>query len=163
MLLGEVDEGDFATSKFATFLFIIFVFLVVILLATVLIAIVTDSYGIIRNQRAAIIFWTNRLDFVVEMDVISNGPWKHKISSLVYGMDTVNEENSPDKSSMLWKQLMFLFDKDLHRGNAWTMGYVCQTFLRSIVTLIITPVWFVLGCCTAGWLWPPQIRKRLLE
>ena len=148
MLLGEVDEGDFATSKVATFLYIIFVFLVVILLANVLIAIVTDSYGVIRNQRAAIIFWTNRLDFVVEMDVISNGPWKSKVSSLVYGTDTMDDDHSPDKSSMLWKQLMFLFDKDFHRTKAWTIGYVCQTFLRGIVILVIIPVWIILGCCS---------------
>lgn len=64
MLLGEVDEGDFKTSLLATILFIFFVFLVVILLANVLIAIVTDSYSIIRNERAAIVFWSNRLDFI---------------------------------------------------------------------------------------------------
>ena len=67
MLLGEVDEADFDTSRFATFLYVVFVFVVVILLATVLIAIVTDSYSVIRNERAAIVFWSNRLDFIVEM------------------------------------------------------------------------------------------------
>ncbi len=64
MLLGEVDEGDFETSVLATIAFIFFVFLVVILLANVLIAIVTDSYSVIRNERAAIVFWSNRLDFI---------------------------------------------------------------------------------------------------
>jgi hypothetical protein len=57
-------------------------FLVVILLANVLIAIVTDSYKVIQDQRAAIAFWTNRLDFVAEMDAIANGPWKQRIRSL---------------------------------------------------------------------------------
>ena len=37
-------------------------FLVVILLANVLIAIVTNSCEVIKNERAAIVFWTNRLD-----------------------------------------------------------------------------------------------------
>mmetsp|Transcript_19907 Transcript_19907/g.29820 ORF Transcript_19907/g.29820 Transcript_19907/m.29820 type:complete len:626 (-) Transcript_19907:125-2002(-) len=64
MLLGEVDEGDFETSIVATIAFIVFVFLVVILLANVLIAIVTDSYSVIKNERAAIVFWSNRLDFI---------------------------------------------------------------------------------------------------
>lgn len=64
MLLGEVDEGDFKSSFLATLLFILFVFLVVILLANVLIAIVTDSYSILRKERAAIVFWSNRLDFI---------------------------------------------------------------------------------------------------
>ena len=64
MLLGEVDESDFKMSLLATILYVLFVFLVVILLANVLIAIVTDSYSVIRNERAAIVFWTNRLDFI---------------------------------------------------------------------------------------------------
>ena len=68
MLLGEVGENDFKDSAMATVLFIIFMFLCVILLANVLIAIVTDSYKVIQDQRAAIVFWTNRLDFVAEMD-----------------------------------------------------------------------------------------------
>jgi hypothetical protein len=45
--------------------------LVVILLSNVLIAIVTDSYEVIQNDRAAIVFWSNRLDFVAEMDAIT--------------------------------------------------------------------------------------------
>ena len=67
MLLGEVDENNFRDSPVATALFIIFMFLCVILLANVLIAIVTDSYKVIQDQRAAIVFWTNRLDFVAEV------------------------------------------------------------------------------------------------
>ena len=69
VLSGEVDDTQFKDNNFATWLFVLFMFLVVILLANVLIAIVTDSYKIIQDQRAAIVFWTNRLDFVAEMDV----------------------------------------------------------------------------------------------
>ena len=53
-------------------LYVLYAFLVVILLANVLIAIVTDSYGVIKNERAAVVFWSNRLDFVAEMDAIVN-------------------------------------------------------------------------------------------
>ena len=72
MLLGEVNEEDFRHISFPSFnvalcLFFIFMFLVVIVLANVLIAIVTDSYGVIKNERAAIVFWNNWLDFVAEM------------------------------------------------------------------------------------------------
>ena len=38
-----------------------FVFLVVILLSNVLIAIVTDSHSIVKNERAVMVFWSNRL------------------------------------------------------------------------------------------------------
>ena len=66
--LGEVDHNLFDKAKpiwFAYFLFIIFMLFVVILLANVLIAIVTDAYGIIRHERAAMVFWANRLTFVL--------------------------------------------------------------------------------------------------
>jgi len=59
MVLGEVDHNLFDKAKpiwFAYFLFIIFMLFVVILLANVLIAIVTDAYGIIRHERAPMVF-----------------------------------------------------------------------------------------------------------
>jgi hypothetical protein len=52
MLLGEVDDNDFEGSELAIFLFAAFMFGVVIVLANVLIAIVTDSYSVIKNERA---------------------------------------------------------------------------------------------------------------
>ena len=61
MLLGEVDETVFENDTAAIILFVVFMLLVVILLANVLIAIVTDSYKVIRDKRAAIVFWMNRL------------------------------------------------------------------------------------------------------
>lgn len=52
MLLGEVDDNDFKGNKWAVFFFCMYMFGVVIVLANVLIAIVTDSYGVIKNERA---------------------------------------------------------------------------------------------------------------
>ena len=111
MLLGEVDEDDFSDSNMATALFILFMFLVVILLANVLIAIVTDSYKVIQDQRAAIVYWTNRLDFVSEMDAIANGPWKRKLLAC-FGFQGGHE--SPGRPAdvfgkELWRQIIELF------------------------------------------------------
>jgi len=74
MLLGEVNEDDFKEDGLAIFFFYLFMFLVVILLANILIAIVTDSYGVIQNERAAIVFWSNRLDYTAEKDAILSWP-----------------------------------------------------------------------------------------
>jgi Ion transport protein len=52
MLLGEVDDDDFAGNTLATIFFCLYMFGVVIVLANVLIAIVTDSYSVIKNERA---------------------------------------------------------------------------------------------------------------
>jgi hypothetical protein len=69
-VLGEGDEKDFQESNVSTALFVMFLFLCVILLANVLIAIVTDSYKKVcqESTRGHFVFWTNRLDFVAEMD-----------------------------------------------------------------------------------------------
>ena len=48
-------------------------FLVVILLSNVLTATLTDSYGVVKNERAAMVFWSKRLDFVAKMDAIERG------------------------------------------------------------------------------------------
>jgi len=74
MILGEIGDTTrfYKESTVSQVLYVLYAFLVVILLANVLIAIVTDSYGIIKNERAAMVFWSNRLDFVAEMDAISN-------------------------------------------------------------------------------------------
>lgn len=165
MLLGEVDEADFASSKFATFLFVAFVFLVVILLANVLIAIVTDSYSVIRNERAAIVFWTSRLDFIVEMDVISSGVFRNR--NIGVGSDDsekgdVTERADYSNPTILWKAILDIFDKDLNRIEA-SMAFLCLVFVRITIIFIIIPMWVAIGLFTAGSAWPDQWRKKLLE
>jgi ankyrin repeat protein len=71
MMMGEINTVNrYSTNLAAQIIFVVYAFLVVILLSNVLIAVVTDSYEIIQNDRAAIVFWNNRLDFVAEMDAI---------------------------------------------------------------------------------------------
>ena len=162
MLLGEVDEAAFEDSPVATALFIIFMFLVVILLANVLIAIVTDSYKVIQDQRAAIVFWTNRLDFVAEMDAIANGPWKQRLRGLLHIKEGPENTGHVDVSfgKEFWKRLMDLFEDDVE-DNFFTVEFWAFTLLRVFAALIIIPAWIVLGLLTAGWLWPPQLREAI--
>ncbi len=71
MMLGEVgDVNRYQHKLIAQVLYLAFVFLVVILLSNVLIAMVTESHTFIKNERAEMVFWSNRLDFVAEMDTI---------------------------------------------------------------------------------------------
>lgn len=162
MLLGQVDETQFESSAVATFLFIVFMFLVVILLANVLIAIVTDSYKVIQDQRAAIVFWTNRLDFVAEMDAIANGPWKQRIRGF-FGVKEGPEHTGHVDVSFgreFWKRLMDLFEDDVE-DNVVTVEFWAYNFLRLFAALVIIPAWIVLGILSAGWLWPPQLREAV--
>lgn len=72
MMMGEINfVMRYSTNFSAQIVFIFYAFVVVILLSNVLIAIVVDSYEIIQNDRASIVFWSNRLEFVAEIDAIS--------------------------------------------------------------------------------------------
>jgi hypothetical protein len=161
MLLGEVDEEKFQTSKVATFLFCLFMFLVVILLANVLIAIVTDSYKVIQYERAAIVFWTNRLDFVAEMDAIANGPWKKPLKSCC-GMGKDDKGVASEGSTFgkeLWKRLMDLFDDDIEESYM-SAEYFADLSLR-VFTAVFIFFWILLGISSLGYLWPPQVRVAI--
>jgi Ion transport protein len=165
MLLGEVDENDFSSNPAATALFIIFMFLCVILLANVLIAIVTDSYKIIQDQKAAIVFWTNRLDFVAEMDAIANGPWKARFYKSLGCGDAPESRNVSSRQQTvfgkeLWKQIMDLFEDEID-ASVFSLEFLTYTFLRVMAAVFIIPLWIILGAFTVGWLWPPQVREGI--
>eukprot|EP00980_Cylindrotheca_fusiformis_P012895 scaffold3211_cov120-Cylindrotheca_fusiformis.AAC.3 len=159
MLLGEVDETKFIDDEvgpLAVVMFALFMFLIVILLANVLIAIVTDSYKVIQLQRAAIVFWTNRLDFIAQMDAVANGPWKRKVRKLL-GLSTRKKNEETQKNMFgeeAWRALMdTLFDDE--RDEVFLPALL---LFRVIVAFLIIPIWFLLGIVTFGILWPPQIR-----
>lgn len=141
MLLGEVDENIFDDSRVATFLYCLFYFLVVILLANVLIAIVTDSYKVIQDQRAAVVFMTNRLNFIAQMDAIANGPWK-KLFREMLGMDPemalteTGLKNSFGKE--YWNKLMEMFEDDLE-GGVFSLEYLLGTLMRVVALFVIIP------------------------
>ena len=161
MLLGEVNETDFKSSPVATALFVVFMFLVVILLANVLIAIVSDSYKVIQDQRAAIVFWTNRLDFIAEMDAIANGPWKKRLKKTFgFGDDQDNGRTGQQFGQVLWAQIMELFEDDVE-GGLFSLDFFLYSMLRVLVAVFVIPFWLFLGLLTLGWCWPPQIRERV--
>lgn len=166
MLLGEMDPTTYLGSPVGLTLYCLFFFLVGILLANVLIAIVTDSYKVIQDQRAAIVFWTNRLNFVAEMDGIANGPWKSRMynalgcGKCVVNTSPVSERKAPQFGMELWKQIIDLFEDEVEEGM-FSMEFVAYTVLRFIAACFVIPLWILLGLITVGWLWPPQIREAV--
>ncbi|CAJ1945584.1 unnamed protein product [Cylindrotheca closterium] len=164
MLLGEVDEGRFIDDEvgwLAVAMFALFMFLMVILLANVLIAIVTDSYKVIQDERAAIVFWTNRLDFIAQMDAVANGPWKRKLRKM-FGLSSRKKKREGGKKTVFgestWERMTnLLFDDDQDLGIL-NIEFYCY-FILKVLTVAFIPIWFLLGIVTFGILWPPQIRR----
>jgi len=146
-------------------------FLVVILLANVLIAIVTDSYGVIRNQRAQVVFWSSRLDFVAEIDLISTGPWitklKNKLScrgrDASLSLPKIGEDDNAGVikdtfGAGVWKHVIALYeDQDL---SVLSLEFWCYLVFRCAGVLLIM-LWLASGIVSAGFLWPPQVREWL--
>ena len=163
--MGEVDASEYTSKKEAIFFFVLYVLIVIILLSNVLIAVVTDNYGVIKNERAAIVFWSNRLDFVAEMDAISRvhtlfTPGNND-SSNNSTVQMVEESEEDHLDYIVWKNFMTLFfekqDMDIAHFEYWIIA-----FYRVVAFFIITPLWIVVGFCSAGWLWPPQVRQKFL-
>ncbi|KAL7482382.1 hypothetical protein ACHAW6_008048 [Cyclotella cf. meneghiniana] len=184
MMMGEIgNEMRYSTSGVAQFLYVAFAFLVVILLSNVLIAIVTDSYGVIKNERAAMVFWSNRLDFVAEMDAILNVTkrlWGRKKDRVPGAPTSVQERQNGDQvgyddeekgysNSRFragWKSIMNLFDPNLYDSydvNPSSFEFWCYFLVRFAAVVFVIPAWLIVGLCTAGWLWPPQVREYLFQ
>lgn len=188
MLLGEVDDDDFTESTLAVFFFCLYMFGVVIVLANVLIAIVTDSYSVIKNERAgevlignfryssagqcyishfvivmftAVVFWSNRLDFIAEMDVIGSHVYNRcKRFINPHGNDW------DERTSVLgeiWKMFMYFFDdKDQRQHDGISLEFLFFNLIRVGIVCVVIPLWIILGAITFGLLWPPQVREYLL-
>jgi hypothetical protein len=149
----------------------------------VLIAIVTDSYEVIQNDRAAIVFWSNRLDFVAEMDAITyglrdklgcaEGEAKGPAASQTYEQEEPHDQRNAydefnkkekDPFDEGWKAIIQLFDQNLYDDidlRPSNIEFWCYFFFRGLAVVFVIPVWVCLGLLTAGWLWPPQIRAYL--
>lgn len=186
MMMGEIgSETRYDGVLVAQILYVAYAFLVVILLSNVLIAIVTDSYEIIQNDRAAVVFWSNRLDFVAEMDGISSvirrrlccigskkkgapgAPTKVQEGpngTTILDTDTSYGVGSKGWFAHAWKSIMLLFessvydDADLTPGKIEFWVYVCY---QAFALLVVIPIWLVLGVFSVGVLWPPQVREYL--
>lgn len=181
MMMGEIGtETRYHDVLVAQILYVGYAFLVVILLSNVLIAIVTDSYEIIQNDRAAIVFWSNRLDFVAEMDGIASVVTQRILcmktdekgargapSKVQEGpnrttvIDSEREDN--DLFEQAWETVIDLFDSSQFDDVEVNFDFWVFFCYQGFALLIIIPVWFVLGVVTAGILWPIQIRKFLFR
>eukprot|EP00578_Thalassiosira_sp_NH16_P023365 CAMPEP_0181096198 /NCGR_PEP_ID=MMETSP1071-20121207/10906_1 /TAXON_ID=35127 /ORGANISM="Thalassiosira sp., Strain NH16" /LENGTH=846 /DNA_ID=CAMNT_0023178593 /DNA_START=103 /DNA_END=2643 /DNA_ORIENTATION=+ len=172
MMLGEIDDTIFYWNTLSLVMFCIFFFSEVVILLNILIAIITDLYSVVTNERAAIVFWSNRLAFITDMDMVTNGPWKKTVMNFFKLRDDNDEEDNDEEETSLvkkdktdvswericWKKLIECFDPDVDSNG---MGMILYVPLRIFVSMFLIPFWLLLGILSAGWLWPPQVREGL--
>jgi Ion transport protein len=186
MMMGEIGtETRYDQVLVAQIFYVLYCLLVVILLSNVLIAIVTDSYEIVQNDRAAIVFWSNRLDFVAEMDGIASVV-RRRI--LCMGGDESkgapgapsNVQEQPNGTVSIdgdgntlgskewfrdaWKSIMSLFEDNVYDDvdlRPAKIEFWVYMFYKALAVIVI-PLWAILGLFSVGILWPPQVRVWLL-
>ena len=147
MMLGEIDDTIFYWSNLALVLFCIFFFMEVVILLNILIAIITDLYGVITNERAAIVFWSNRLAFITDMDMITNGPWKKSVMKFFRMKDDEEDEDEEEAALMkkedtvdisweriCWKKLIECFDPEMGSNG---MGMILIAPLRLFISMFL--------------------------
>ena len=167
MMLGEIGEVNrYQQSLTAQILYVAFVFVVVILLSNVLIAIVTDSHSVVKNERAEMVFWSNRLDFVAEMDTID--AMRYRLVARVFRGDYSVQDHDSDRPQQPWTESfreywdhLITFLKEANSDDTNLLEYYLFLLLRLVVVLLVIPLWIGLGLFTAGFFWPPQIREWL--
>mmetsp|Transcript_3596 Transcript_3596/g.8210 ORF Transcript_3596/g.8210 Transcript_3596/m.8210 type:complete len:844 (+) Transcript_3596:184-2715(+) len=187
MMMGEIgSETRYDGIIMAQILYILYAFFVVILLSNVLIAIVTDSYEFIQNDRAAIVFWTNRLDFVAETDGMSsiilgccglNSSTKGaagaptRVQERPGGtqiLDGDDDDENENKEIMwhIWSSVTGLFTEahfyEDEKVSFYSIEFWVFAAYQCFALLVVIPVWVVLGVVTVGILWPPQVREYML-
>jgi hypothetical protein len=94
------------------------------------------------------------------MDAIANGPWKSRLRKSL-GMSAIDRSHNVEVTfgKDIWDRLIELFHEEVEDG-VFSLEFICYTILR-ICALIMIPMWILGGAFVAGWLWPPQVRKKL--
>lgn len=171
MMLGEIDDTIFYWNTLSLVLFCIFFFMEVVILLNILIAIICDLYAVITDDRAEIVFWSNRLAFITDMHMVTNGPWKKTVMNFFKLHDDDEDENEEGAAlvkkedvveisweRICWKKLIECFDPEV---NMLMNSMMLIAPLRLFVAMFLIPFWLLLGIMSAGWLWPPQVREGL--
>jgi hypothetical protein len=101
------------------------------------------------------------LNFVVEMDVIANGPWKRRAKQVSgLGSSARNSSNGGKKKTFgkdSWGRAMELFEVDID-GSIFSMNFLAYTYMLLFVESLA-------GCCSASFRWGgcgrPQVRESV--
>jgi len=152
-LSGEVDPGPYLNNWSRILFFVLYVFGIIILLVNVLVAIVVDNYDLIKNERASVVFWGNRLDYVAEIDGTVNVFMKLLGQGQAKNMMSVN-----DTGRESWESLVNVLQAPVPSNFFSSLNQL----ITKIAVLALMACWIMLGLLSLGTLWPPQIREYIL-
>lgn len=129
-----------------------------------LIAVVVDSYNAVKNDDSEEVFWSSRLEFVMEIEVMSNW-FRVNYRSNSFDRMASMSKSFEMKCSYAWESLIKVYEDKrttVEKARDYEFGSECKRFIiPRVVHIIYIGIWLVVGVVTAGLLWPPQIREWL--
>jgi hypothetical protein len=133
-------------------------------LLNLLIAVVVDSYDAVKNEDSEEVFWSSRLEYVMEVEVMSNW-FKNHFQNDFFSHLASMSKGFEIKCSYAWESLIKVYEDKRsfnEKAKDYEFGSECKRFIMPrLINILYIWVWLILGAVTAGLLWPPQIRKWL--
>lgn len=154
LLLGtplvNTGDGDELTNGTIA-LIAVFTFLLVLLLINLTISVVLETVEQDWNELAVANFWESKLVFHY-LTTTSNFSYNSTINNATKSMDNL--------TSNLWEGCMLSVYGSTENQP---VSSSVQLLVRGTLSLLVIPVWFILGWTTLGLLWPPQVRSWLFR
>lgn len=148
MLLKRTVLLNDEDSAVGIFFLVIFMLLVVLILGVLLFAVSQQAFRIVVDRGAACLFWGQRCKLLVELDAATKLLWK----------GSTRQQHSTLRES--WNWLEFFLNDDDDGFNCVSWDCFCRILWRGVAYIAI-PLWICVGACTAGLLWPPQVREAV--
>ena len=69
----------------------------------------------------------------------------------------------PDRQDKLWYAKTAQIVASARQQGSFSSFQAMLAWLLWMVSIILVPIWLVLGFLTLGWMWPPQVRRWLFQ
>jgi hypothetical protein len=94
--------------------------------------------------------------------------WEPKLTYLLFACRSTSGDKNLSKSETAWRIAVdILFGREGTKGTYW---YACFTQKSPLVrlcfwavTVVLVPIWLILGFASLGLLWPPQVRRFIFK
>ena len=146
---GAAQMSPQAISMVVTFLFFVCLVLIGLFAIIVLVTGHADVDDLARRS-----YWEPMMAYVMSMNSLGMCGRSHRRTC---------GDSLSGKLGVLWDALTFRYTgRETAKANSWFIR-PCYSWLLTTLSVLIIPVWFVLGLATLGFLWPPQLRRALFR
>lgn len=163
---GEFHLPDNGGNQLQFLFMLFFITIFIIILHSVATSIV-HMKKIISKESMVPFYWIPMLTHILLVkDIQSIIPCHKNSPNLIVQEHTASMQY---RFEMVWDYLCASFESSHVKNKKWSnlqrelgqSNLITNTIAVRVVAIIVLPIWFVLGLCSFGVLWPPQCRKAI--